>query len=60
MTSLSRQLRQLAAPQTALLALDKKKPSLLFDPREAANLDRDTVYEIGMFYNLKNLKNFYY
>lgn len=47
MTSLSRQLRKLAAPQTALLTLDKKKPSLLFDPREAANLDRDTVYEIG-------------
>lgn len=49
MTSLSRQLRKLAAPQTSLLKLDKKKPSLLFDPLEAANLDRDAVYEIGTY-----------
>lgn len=49
MTSLSRQLKKLAAPQTSLLKLDKKKPSLLFDPLEAANLDRDAVFEIGRF-----------
>ena len=46
-TSLARQLKKLAAPQTSLLKLDKKKPSLLFDPKEAANLDRDAFYEIG-------------
>jgi len=47
-TSLARQLKKLAAPQTSLLKLDKKKPSLLFDPKEAANLDRDAFYEIGL------------
>ena len=46
-TSLSRQLRQLRAPQTGLLALAKEKLSLLFDPNEAANLDRDAFFEIG-------------
>ena len=46
-TSLARQLKSLAAPQTALLNLDTKKPSLLFDPREAANYDRDYFYETG-------------
>lgn len=52
MTSLSRQLKKLSAPQTSLLKLDKKKPSLLFDPLEAANLDRDAVFEIGTFFLL--------
>ena len=50
MTSLSRQLGKLKAPQTSLLKLDKKKPSFLFDPREAANLDRDAVFEIGNWF----------
>ncbi|XP_034937507.1 HEAT repeat-containing protein 1 [Chelonus insularis] len=46
-TSLAEQLKKLRAPQTSLLLQDKKRPSLLFDPKEAANLDRDTVYNIG-------------
>ena len=48
MTSLSRQLQQLAVPyvQTAF-ASDKKKKSLLFDPKEAANLDRETIFALG-------------
>lgn len=46
-TSLAEQLKKLRAPQTTLLLQDKRKPSLLFDTKEAANLDRDTVYNIG-------------
>ncbi|XP_012257559.2 HEAT repeat-containing protein 1 [Athalia rosae] len=46
-TSLAAQLKKLAAPQTSLLYQSKKKPSLLFDPSEAANLDKVTVFEIG-------------
>ena len=46
-TSLAEQLKKLAVPQTSLLEQDIKKPSLLFDPREAAKFDRDTIYEIG-------------
>ncbi|XP_063979468.1 HEAT repeat-containing protein 1 [Diachasmimorpha longicaudata] len=46
-TSLAEQLLKLRVPQTSLLQQDKKRPSLLFDPREAANLDRETVFNIG-------------
>lgn len=46
-TSLARQLKQLRTPQTTILRRDKKHTSLLFDPREAANLDRETVLSIG-------------
>ena len=46
-TSLAEQLKKLRTPQTTLLLQDKRKPSLLFDTKEAANLDRDTVYNIG-------------
>ena len=49
-TSIASQLKKLQAPQTALLNLDKQKPSLLFDPREAANLDRSAVYDIGILF----------
>lgn len=49
-TSLAEQLQKLRTPQTALLLQDKRKPSLLFDTKEAANLDRDTVYKIGNFF----------
>lgn len=48
MTSLSEQLKRLALPQTSLLQRDKKRPSLLFDPKEAAGLKRETVYQIGL------------
>lgn len=47
-TSLARQLRKLATPQTSLLKESRKRVSFLFDPREAAALDVDTVYAIGM------------
>lgn len=46
-TSLAAQLKKLRTPQTNLLLQDKKRPSLLFDPKEAANFDRDTVLSIG-------------
>lgn len=48
MTSLSEQLKRLAVPQTSLLKDSKKRPSLLFNPREAALLTRDTAFEIGV------------
>ncbi|XP_031838490.1 HEAT repeat containing 1 homolog l(2)k09022 [Nomia melanderi] len=46
-TSLAQQLKKLKTPQTNILLQDKKRPSLLFDPKEAANLDRETVLNIG-------------
>ena len=46
-TSLSEQLKRLATPQTSLLHQAKKKPSLLFAPKDAANLDKETVLAIG-------------
>lgn len=46
-TSLAQQLKKLRTPQTSILQLDKKRASLLFDPKEAANLDRETVLSIG-------------
>lgn len=46
-TSLAEQLKKLRTPQTTLLLEDKKRPSLLFDPKEAANLDKETVLSIG-------------
>ncbi|XP_037076365.1 U3 small nucleolar RNA-associated protein 10-like [Pollicipes pollicipes] len=56
-TSLARQLERLAAPQSALVVHKKSRPSLLFDKREAALLDRDTVFSIGLdgFEDLLNL-----
>ncbi|XP_074109460.1 HEAT repeat containing 1 homolog l(2)k09022 [Cotesia typhae] len=46
-TSLAAQLKKLEVPQTSLLLQDKKRPSLLFDPKEAANLDLEKVFKIG-------------
>ncbi|CAK9799391.1 HEAT repeat-containing protein 1 [Anthophora quadrimaculata] len=46
-TSLAQQLKNLKTPQTGLLLHEKKRASLLFDPREAASLDRETVLSIG-------------
>ncbi|XP_070562669.1 HEAT repeat-containing protein 1-like [Ptychodera flava] len=49
MTSLANQLKRLALPQTrSLLTGDKDKASLLFDPKEAASLNRDTFYALGV------------
>lgn len=47
-TSLAAQLKRLATPQTKLLTQDKKRASFLFDPKEAATKDRETIYEIGI------------
>ncbi|XP_044012247.1 HEAT repeat-containing protein 1 [Aphidius gifuensis] len=48
MSSLAAQLQKLQTPQTArFLENDKKRASLLFNPKEAANLDRETVFNIG-------------
>ncbi|KAL4720274.1 hypothetical protein ACJJTC_001381 [Scirpophaga incertulas] len=47
-TSLAEQLKRLSAPQSSIYREDKKKASLLFDPKEAALKDRDTFYEIGL------------
>ncbi|XP_071954262.1 HEAT repeat-containing protein 1-like [Antedon mediterranea] len=50
MTSLATQLKQLARPQTEAVQLreDPQRKSLLFDPNEAARLDRETFYDIGI------------
>lgn len=49
MTSLARQLERLAIPgQPSLRQLvSKKRPSLLFDRREAADMDPDTFFSLG-------------
>ena len=49
MTSLAKQLQRLALPHTqAILGEDKKKASLLFDHKEAANIDRETFHALGI------------
>ncbi|XP_045774481.1 HEAT repeat-containing protein 1 [Maniola jurtina] len=47
-TSLKEQLQKLTVPQSSIYKEDKRKASLLFDPKEAASKDRDTFYEIGL------------
>ena len=49
MTSLAQQLQRLAVPQARAAAAvqRKERKSLLFEPAEAAGLDRDTFYAIG-------------
>ncbi|XP_039764313.1 HEAT repeat-containing protein 1 [Pararge aegeria] len=47
-TSLAEQLQKLSVPQSSIYKEDKKRASLLFDPKEAASKDRDTFYEIGL------------
>ncbi|XP_066143538.1 HEAT repeat-containing protein 1 [Euwallacea fornicatus] len=47
-TSLATQLRQLAVPSTNIYKDDKKRCSLLFDPKEAASIRGDIVFEIGL------------
>ncbi|GFY68176.1 HEAT repeat-containing protein 1 [Trichonephila inaurata madagascariensis] len=46
-TSLQRQLKKLAAPQTDLYNADKIRKSFLFDFHDAASLDRDVVFAYG-------------
>jgi len=48
MTSLAKQLERLVVPRTqAILGDDKHKKSLLFDPSEAAALDRESFFSLG-------------
>ncbi|CAH1776175.1 unnamed protein product [Owenia fusiformis] len=49
MTSLAKQLERLAVPQIqATLADDRQKASLLFEPTEAALIDKETFYALGV------------
>lgn len=57
MTSLAQQLQRLALPQSdpSLFSRDEVA-SLLFDPKEAATIDRDTAFAIGeLRFNLEEL-----
>lgn len=48
MTSLALQLKRLALPQNDSSLLSRKEvASLLFDPKEAAGIDKDTFFAIG-------------
>ncbi|GMS84539.1 hypothetical protein PENTCL1PPCAC_6714 [Pristionchus entomophagus] len=47
MTSLSRQLEALSTAASLQLGVEAQHPSLLFDRKEAAGLDRETVHKIG-------------
>lgn len=47
-TSLSEQLKRLQRPQTSQLVDSRKRPSILFDAKEAAEKDRETIFEIGL------------
>lgn len=47
-TSLAEQLRRLATPQTGQIVDSKKRASILFDVRDAANKDREIIYDIGL------------
>ena len=50
MTSLANQLSRLAVPHTDLTAgVDKKRASLLYDPKEAATFDKEHFFNHGMF-----------
>lgn len=46
-TSLADQLRRLKTAQTSLLTDSKKRASLLFSAKEAAEKDRETIFDIG-------------
>ncbi len=50
MTSLAKQLQKLAIPGQPSLrqVVSKKKPSLLFDSKEAADIDTDTIFSLGV------------
>ena len=57
MTSLAQQLKKLAVPQaqSALGLPDKERKSILFDAKEAANLDKETFYAIGKLHVYSDL-----
>ncbi|XP_038070056.1 HEAT repeat-containing protein 1-like [Patiria miniata] len=58
MTSLAQQLKRLALPQgrAGTVTHDKHRKSLLFDSKEAATLDRETFYALGVN-GLQELEN---
>lgn len=47
-TSLAQQLKRLAVPQTNVLSDRKKRSSILFDPKEAAEKSREDIFMIGL------------
>uniref|UniRef100_A0A182NBF9 HEAT repeat-containing protein 1 n=1 Tax=Anopheles dirus TaxID=7168 RepID=A0A182NBF9_9DIPT len=47
-TGLAAQLKRLAAPQTVARTDSPKKPSILFDAKEAASKDREVIFDIGV------------
>lgn len=48
MTSLAHQLKRLALPQSDAALLGRRDvASLLFDPKDAATMDRSTFYALG-------------
>ena len=50
MTSLAHQLKRLSLPQNdANLFSRKEVASLLFDPKDAASMDRSTFHALGEF-----------
>lgn len=58
MTSLAHQLKRLALPQNDPSLLSRSEAaSLLFDCKEAANIDRETFFAIGKC-GLKNMANY--
>lgn len=56
MTTLSQQLKRLAVPQTQIYRPGIKRASFLFEPNEAAGLDKETVFALGKSLCLKTLK----
>lgn len=51
MTSLAKQLERLAVPHIrAVYSEDKRRKSLLFDPKEAAALDKEAIYALGILH----------
>ncbi|CAG9768927.1 unnamed protein product [Ceutorhynchus assimilis] len=47
-TSLATQLQNLAVPASSVFKNDKKRTTLLFDPKEAAAISGEVIYEIGL------------
>ncbi len=51
-TALSQQLRRIAiAARTSQAQNEKQKPSLLFEPQEAADIASHTIYELALYGN---------
>ncbi|XP_050309116.1 HEAT repeat-containing protein 1 [Anthonomus grandis grandis] len=47
-TSLAAQLQKFAVPSTNVLKETKKRPTLIFDPKEAASINTEVIYEIAL------------